>query len=63
MEFGYIINIHKSRMEQTSMNKGIQLGVGVKSNNSKDSNKFDSFLKNTKNFIAFTLAEILLGSL
>ena len=42
------------------MNKGIQLGRGVEFNNSKDSNKFDSFLKITKKFIAFTLAETLI---
>ncbi|MGN0019116.1 MAG: type II secretion system protein [Candidatus Gastranaerophilaceae bacterium] len=40
------------------MNKGIQLGV--ESSNSKNSNRFDSFLKNTKKFIAFTLAETLI---
>ena len=42
------------------MNKRIQLGEGVESNNSKNSNKFDYFLKNTKKFIAFTLAETLI---
>ena len=42
------------------MNKGIQLGLGVESNNSKESNKFNSFLKNTKKIIAFTLAETLI---
>ena len=42
------------------MNRGIQLGGGVEYNNSKDFNKFNSFLKNTKKFIAFTLAETLI---
>ncbi len=42
------------------MNKGVLLREEVESNNSKDSNKFDSFLKNTKKFIAFTLAETLI---
>ncbi len=42
------------------MNKGIQLGVGVESSNSNGSCKYSSFLKNTKKFMAFTLAETLI---
>ena len=42
------------------MNKGIRLGLEVESSNSKNSSGFDSFLKNTKKFIAFTLAETLI---
>ena len=42
------------------MNKGMQLGGRVESNNNKGFDKFNSFLKNTKKFIAFTLAETLI---
>ncbi len=42
------------------MNKGIRLWECVESNNSNGCNKFGSFPKSTKKFIAFTLAETLI---
>ena len=42
------------------MNKRVQLGLKVETNNSNGFSKFNSFLKNTKKFIAFTLAETLI---
>ena len=60
MEFGYIIITYENIKEQILMNKGIRLGLEVESSNSKNSSGFGSFLKNTKKFIAFTLAETLI---